>query len=81
MNIKMEDWYQLSGQTAVVTGGATGLGLAITRCLVAAGAKVVVISSSKPEKVTEALAEFGERVSYYSFDMQEVYLGYDDRGL
>ena len=25
------DWYDLKGQVAIVTGGATGLGLAITR--------------------------------------------------
>ena len=28
------------GPVAIVTGGATGLGLAITRCLVSAGARV-----------------------------------------
>ena len=32
------DWYDLKGQVAIVTGGATGLGLAITRCLISAGA-------------------------------------------
>ena len=37
----MQKWYDLSGKTAVVTGGITGLGLAITRCLVSAGAKVI----------------------------------------
>lgn len=35
----MQKWYDLSGKTAVVTGGITGLGLAITRCLVSAGSK------------------------------------------
>ena len=34
----IKNWYDLSGQTAVVTGGASGLGLAIVRCLVSAGA-------------------------------------------
>ena len=36
-DFKITDWYDLSGQVAVVTGGSTGLGLAITRCLVSAG--------------------------------------------
>ena len=31
---QMGDYYSLKGQTAVVTGGATGLGLAITRSVV-----------------------------------------------
>ena len=39
-DFSIKNWYDLSGQVAVVTGGATGLGLAITRCLVSAGAKV-----------------------------------------
>ena len=28
------DWYDLKGQVAIVTGGATGLGLAITLSLI-----------------------------------------------
>lgn len=46
-------WYDLSGQVAVVTGGATGLGLAITRCLASAGAKVCVVSRGKTENAAE----------------------------
>jgi NAD(P)-dependent dehydrogenase (short-subunit alcohol dehydrogenase family) len=41
--------YDLSGQTALVTGGATGLGLGMARCLLAAGAKVVLVG----RRVTE----------------------------
>ena len=48
-DFKITDWYDLSGQVAVVTGGSTGLGLAITRCLVSAGAKVCVVSFESPE--------------------------------
>ena len=45
----MAKYYNLDGQTAVVTGGSTGLGLAITRCLVSAGARVrAVISAGTP---------------------------------
>ena len=39
------DWYDLKGQVAIVTGGATGLGLAITRCLISAGAVVCVAAT------------------------------------
>ena len=31
-------YFSLEGQTAIVTGGTTGLGLAITRCMVGAAA-------------------------------------------
>lgn len=67
----MQKWYDLSGQTAVVTGGSTGLGLAITRCLVSAGAKVVVLSFEKPEQAAEALAEYGNQAVFYQFDITD----------
>ena len=68
---QMGDYYSLKGQTAVVTGGATGLGLAITRCLISAGAKVVVLSRGAQEDAQEVLKEFGDRVVYYPFDITE----------
>ena len=67
-DFSMAKWYDLAGQTAVVTGGATGLGLAITRCLVSAGAKVVVLSRSLPEGV---LDEFGGKAVFYPFDITD----------
>ena len=33
-DFKITDWYDLSGQVAVVTGGSTGLGLAITKSVI-----------------------------------------------
>lgn len=65
----LQDYYQLAGQTAVITGGATGLGLAITRCLISAGAKVIVLSMESPADAAAALAEFGDQAVYYQFDI------------
>lgn len=62
-------WYDLTGRTAIVTGGATGLGLAITRCLISAGAKVIVLSSNP--KNAEALRPFGDRAVFYPFDITD----------
>ncbi|MBQ6240020.1 MAG: SDR family oxidoreductase [Firmicutes bacterium] len=70
-NFSMQKWYDLSGQVAIVTGGSTGLGLAITRCLVSAGAKVCVVSYEAPEQAAEALAEFGDRTAFYQFDITD----------
>ncbi len=69
-NFSIQKWYDLSGQTAVITGGATGLGLAITRCLISAGAKAVVLSRSA-RQAEEALAEFGDRAAFYPYDVSD----------
>ena len=66
-DFSIKNWYDLSGQVAVVTGGATGLGLAITRCLVSAGAKVAVVASRAPELVADTLAEFVLSVQYHRY--------------
>lgn len=67
----IQKWYDLSGQTAVVTGGATGLGLAITRCLISAGARVAVVGSRPAESVSDVLAEFGDKAPYYQFNITD----------
>ena len=67
----MAKYYSLEGQTAVVTGGSTGLGLAITRCLISSGAKVAVLSMESEEQAAEALKEFGDKAVYYQFNITE----------
>jgi NAD(P)-dependent dehydrogenase (short-subunit alcohol dehydrogenase family) len=52
--------FTLNGQTAIVTGGGTGLGLGITRCLLQAGAKVV-ITGRREDVLAEAAQELGEK--------------------
>jgi NAD(P)-dependent dehydrogenase (short-subunit alcohol dehydrogenase family) len=39
----------LAGRTALVTGGTRGIGLAITRALLAAGARVVALSRAEDQ--------------------------------
>ncbi len=68
---RMQDWYALDGEVAIVTGGASGLGLAIVRCLVSAGARVAVTASRTPEAAAEALAEFGDKVRYYQHNVTD----------
>lgn len=64
----MSDQYRLNGKVAIVTGGATGLGLAITRCLVSAGAKVCVVSRTNPDGI---LDEFKDNVKFYAFNITD----------
>src|SRR5215475_6260479 len=57
------DLFDLTGKTAVVTGGTRGIGLMIARGLLQAGAKKVYISSRKPEGCAQAeqeLIKFGQ---------------------
>ena len=68
----MQKWYDLSGKTAVVTGGITGLGLAITRCLVSAGAKVIALSWTDEKEGNEILKLiFGGKAVFYQFDITQ----------
>jgi NAD(P)-dependent dehydrogenase (short-subunit alcohol dehydrogenase family) len=58
----VSDLFDISGKTALVTGGSRGIGLMIARGLVQAGARVIV-SSRKREDVlaaAEQLAQLGE---------------------
>jgi len=52
------DAQRFAGQGAVITGGASGLGLAIARRLVAEGARVALFDL-ETAKLTAAAAEFG----------------------
>jgi NAD(P)-dependent dehydrogenase (short-subunit alcohol dehydrogenase family) len=55
----MSDLFDVSGKTALVTGGSRGIGLMIARGLVNAGARVIV-SSRKSADVEAAAAELSE---------------------
>lgn len=65
----MTDIFSLEGQTAVVTGGATGLGLAMVQCILEAGGRAIVVSSSPYERYRDIMEGLGERVSYEQFDI------------
>lgn len=65
-----------SEQTALITGGATGIGRAFAEILLENGVGAVVIASRRREVVDEAAAEMnakfgGERVFPYSFDLRK----------
>jgi len=51
--------FDLTGQTALITGGGTGLGFGMARCLVASGARVVLVGRRRDEleKATAALGK------------------------
>ncbi len=65
--------FSLEGRVAVVTGGATGIGLAIARALAGAGAKVVLSSRSAGpgEEAAEALRGDGLSAHFVPCDVSE----------
>ncbi|WP_068398852.1 3-hydroxyacyl-CoA dehydrogenase [Kribbia dieselivorans] len=60
---------EITGLTALVTGGASGLGLATVRRLAADGARVVAIDL--PSADTTALKEIGESVEFVGADVTD----------
>ncbi|MDE6129408.1 MAG: SDR family oxidoreductase, partial [Lachnospiraceae bacterium] len=65
----MNHIFSLEGKTALVTGGATGLGLAMVQCITEAGGRVIVVSSSPYETYKDRIECLGEKVSYEQFDI------------
>ena len=60
---------RFEGQTAIVTGGASGIGLAITRRLVDEGAQVMV-ADLDPERLAAVSSEFGSDVGTARVDVR-----------
>ena len=67
----MGDKFLLKGKTAIVTGGASGLGLAMVEDMVEAGAEVIVIGSRNKEEADRSLSKFGNQVSFIQFNIQD----------
>src|SRR4051794_3226846 len=64
--------FDLTGRTALVTGGSKGLGLAMARGLAQAGADIAICSRNEGElsKARDAIAsETGRRVEAIAADM------------
>lgn len=63
--------FRLDGETALITGGGTGLGLGMAKCLARAGAKVVLAGRREPE-LKQAVAEIGSLASYVAHDITQL---------
>jgi gluconate 5-dehydrogenase len=63
--------FDLTGQTALITGGGTGLGLGIAQCFVTAGARVVLVGRREAELV-QAARTLGDRAFVLRGDVNEL---------
>lgn len=61
--------YGLGGQTALVTGGGTGIGKAIATCLARSGARVI-IAGRRAEVLQSAVAEIGHDCRCMQLDLE-----------
>ncbi len=61
----------LKGKTAVVTGGATGLGQAIARTLAARGADLVIIDLDAATDTVAMIEEAGGSAAWYCADLTD----------
>ena len=65
-----QDAFRLDRETALVTGGGTGIGFGIARCMVAAGARVVLAGRREP-LLAQACAELGPQSSFIVHDITQ----------
>jgi NAD(P)-dependent dehydrogenase (short-subunit alcohol dehydrogenase family) len=69
-SVKFPDVFSLRGQHALITGGGTGIGLAVAQAMHAAGARVVLIGRREAE-LSAAVSGLGERASYVVHDITQ----------
>ena len=62
--------FELHTETALITGGATGIGFGIARCMVKAGARVVLVGR-RAEQLAKACSELGGSASFVARDITE----------
>lgn len=60
--------FSLAGETALITGGGTGIGLGIARCMVMAGARVVLVGRREAE-LKEACADLAPAAAFVAQDI------------
>ena len=60
----------LSGKTALITGGYSGIGTETVRALVGAGARVIV-AGRRPEQAQETLADILDTLTVIGLDLSD----------
>jgi gluconate 5-dehydrogenase len=66
--VSIENPFSLEGETALITGGGTGIGFGIARCMVKASARVVLVGR-REEQLAHACAELGPQSQFVVHDI------------
>ena len=69
--ISVQSAFELTDQIALITGGATGLGYGMAKCIVAAGAQVMLVGRREDE-LKKAVARLGTQAKYICHDVTKV---------
>jgi NAD(P)-dependent dehydrogenase (short-subunit alcohol dehydrogenase family) len=67
----MKNPFSLKGETALITGGGTGLGFGIASCFVQAGARVVLVGR-RADVLADAAAKLGEAAVFEAHDLNRL---------
>jgi NAD(P)-dependent dehydrogenase (short-subunit alcohol dehydrogenase family) len=67
----MNNPFSLQGETALITGGGTGLGFGIASCFVQAGARVVLIGRHA-DVLARAAKELGKNATFEAHDITQL---------
>lgn len=67
----MENPFSLKGETALITGGGSGLGLGIASCFVKAGARVVLVGR-REDALKAATKKLGKAAIFECHDITQV---------
>ena len=67
----MADLFSLHGKVALVTGGGTGIGLAISQAFIAAGARVV-ITGRREDVLRDTCAKLGRQSDFLTCDVSKL---------
>jgi len=70
-NLTFPEAFSLKGEIALITGGGTGIGLAMARAMHAAGARVVLVGRREAELRAAAL-ELGQGASHLAHDITQL---------
>jgi NAD(P)-dependent dehydrogenase (short-subunit alcohol dehydrogenase family) len=69
--VKSNSPFDLAGQTALITGGGTGLGLGMAKCFVASGARVVLVGR-RLEELDRACKSLGKNAFALAGDVTKL---------